>query len=143
MLNAGIGAYIKWGGIQDFFGGHDLVKHGTRSKRKCDIGRWGNMGIGAVWGLLSIHCVIMGWCSVSVDEGIKSWHDRLTSRTDSKHNPDVDHLIEIKRRSRTIPLWMTWHATQERKLGSLKVAGSAELYVYVECVGPSWSCEAW
>jgi len=104
MLNAGIGAYIKWGGIQDFFGGHDLVKHGTRSKRKCDIGRWGNMGIGAVWGLLSIHCVIMGWCSVSVDEGIKSWHDRLTSRTDSKHNPDVDHLIEIKRRSRTIPL---------------------------------------
>ena len=37
-------------------------------------------------GVLSIHCVIMGWCSVGVDVGIKSWHDRLASRIDSKHN---------------------------------------------------------
>jgi hypothetical protein len=81
-------------------------------------------------GILSIHCVIMGWCSVGVDVGIKSWHDRLASRTDPKHNLDVDHLIDTKRRSRTILLWMTWHATQERKLRSLKVADSAELYVY-------------
>jgi hypothetical protein len=30
----------------------------------------------------------MGWCSVGVNVGIKSWHDRLASRTDSKHNPE-------------------------------------------------------
>ncbi len=70
----------------------------------------------------------MGWCSVSVGVGTKSWHDRLTSRTDSKHNSDVDHLIDIKRRSRTIPLWITGHATRERKWMSVKMARSAELY---------------